>query len=183
MAFRDQKGIPLVFHMRSQCHWGCRDWGLRRKRMGNYEGHVEGLLDGSRQMQAVHHKLFQQGLLPHWTSTSLLWRHFSVDPDISGSSHSVPEFFISDKCRIVLLFFLWLQTIYGINGASHCIHYLRVGVFFIKKFSFQAFAPHCVTFLCPGKLGDALWCLGLREGNGKMNFIILAVLKVSEKQN
>lgn len=140
--------------------------------------------DSSRQMQKIHHKWFQQGLLPHWTSTSLLCRHFSVDPDISGSSHSVPEFFLSDKCRIALLLFLCLQTIYDINGASHGIHYLRVGVSFCNKiFSFQAFVPHCLTFLGPGKLGDALGILRLREGNGQMNLIILTVLKVSEKQN
>lgn len=38
-------------------------------------------------------------------------------------------------------------------------------------------------FLGPGKLGDALGILGLREGDGQMNLIILTVLKVSEKQN
>lgn len=124
------------------------------------------LPDSSRRMQEIHHKWHQQGLLPHWTSTSLLCRHFPIDPDISGSFHSVPEFFLSDKCRIALLLFLWLQTIYDINGASHCIHYLRVGVFFCKNFSFQAFVPHSLIFLGPGKLADALGILGLREGDG-----------------
>lgn len=91
-------------------------------------------LDSSWQRRDIHHKLFQQGLLPHWTSTPLLCMHFSTDPDISGSSHPVPEFYCSNKCRIALLLFLWLQTIYDINGASRCIHYLRVGVVFYKKF-------------------------------------------------
>lgn len=83
--------------------------------------------DSSRQMQEIHHKLFQQVLLPHWTSTSLLCRHFSIDLDVSGSSHFVPDFLLSDKCRILLLLFLWLQTTYDINGASRCSHYLRMG--------------------------------------------------------
>lgn len=141
MVFRDQKGIPLVFHMRL---------GMQRLK---FKKNKDGKLwrthwrppDSSRQMLEIHNKLFQQGLLPCWASTSLLCRHFPIDPDISGSSHSVPEFFLSDKCRIALLLFLWLQTIYDINGASHCIHHLKVGVVFCKKNSH--FRPLSLTVL------------------------------------
>lgn len=191
-AFRDQKSIPLGFHLRSQCQRLMQRLKFKKKKDGKLQRTYWRPPDGSRQMWEIHHEWFWQILLPNWTSHSLLWRHFSIDPDISGSSHSVPKFSISDKCRITSFLFLWLQTIYDINGGTHCIHYWEeCGGGVLKK---SLISGLCSTLRYTSGSWEAetyIRILGLRGGTGQrrnsqsisqMILTVLAVLRVSEKR-